>query len=299
MKVTFVILHYLTFEDTRECIDSIISNVDYNDYNIVVVDNGSPNDSGEMLEQTFKGISKVFIKKSKENLGFAKGNNLGYRYAKDQLGADFVILINNDTIIKQKSFLSDLLARYNKSKFHILGPDIVSTKDGLHQNPQLLEEIDESEIRKMILRIKTKIFLNRIGCEDLIMNTYFSLKGENNNNKYYNNANWESELEDIQLHGSCLILSPDFVNNYNGLYDNTFMYMEEHILFYIANKENLKVVYYPKIQILHKEDSSTDALFNRPKKKRLFVYKNMVNSLKELSKIQKNNKVYIDNMKSV
>ena len=298
MKFTFVILHYLTYEDTKECIDSIISNVDYKEYDIVVVDNGSPNNSGAMLEQTFKESSKVFIIKSKENLGFAKGNNLGYRYAKVKLNSDFIILINNDTIIEQKNFLNDLLEKYDDNGFHILGPDIVSTKDGLHQNPQLLAEIDEVEIRKMIQRIRIKIFLNRIGCEDLIMNTYFSLKGENNSNKYYNNADWESELEDIQLHGSCLIFSPDFVNSYNGLYDNTFMYMEEHILFYIAKKENLKVIYYPKIQILHKEDSSTDALFNRPKKKRLFVYKNMVDSLKELSKIQKNNKVYIDNIKS-
>lgn len=43
--------------------------------------------------------------------------------------------------------------------------------------------------------------------------------------------------------------------------------MEEDILFYIAWKERLKVLYSPNIEILHKEDSSTNALFNNKIKK--------------------------------
>lgn len=51
MKFSFVILHYLqkSVEDTIECIESILNNIDYNDYNIVVVDNGSKDRSGEIL----------------------------------------------------------------------------------------------------------------------------------------------------------------------------------------------------------------------------------------------------------
>ncbi|WP_445505433.1 glycosyltransferase family 2 protein [Niallia sp. 03091] len=298
MKCTFVVLHYLTYDDTYECIESILHNIEYENYNIVVVDNGSQNNSGEMLEKNYAGNKKVHIVKSKKNLGFAKGNNLGFMYAKLTLKSDFIILINNDTLIEQKNFLSELIEKYKTTPFHVLGPDILSTKDGLHQNPQLDKVIQEPEIKKIILKIKIKAFLNKIGCEELIMNTYFSFKkGGKETNELNNSLNWQAEQENIQLHGACLIFSPDYVNNYNGLYDNTFMYMEEHILFYITNREKLKTLYFPKIRILHKEDSSTDALFNKSNKKRLFVYKNMIASLNELLRIHRDNSIYIENMK--
>ena len=49
-KVCFVILHFLTIEDTLKCINSICENIRYKNYHIVVVDNGSPNGTGLELK---------------------------------------------------------------------------------------------------------------------------------------------------------------------------------------------------------------------------------------------------------
>ena len=71
-KFAFVILHYLTIDDTIACIDSIINNIEYDKYTIVVVDNGSENNTGKLLKNKYSGSKKIRILLNVENLGFAK-----------------------------------------------------------------------------------------------------------------------------------------------------------------------------------------------------------------------------------
>lgn len=103
-KIIFVILHYLTYEDTIECVESITNNINYKNYEIIIVDNASKNGSYEAIEDKFRYSEKIYIIKSNKNLGFAKGNNIGYKFAKNNLNADFIITINNDTIITERLF---------------------------------------------------------------------------------------------------------------------------------------------------------------------------------------------------
>lgn len=289
MKFSFVILHYLTQNDTEECINSILSMKSEASFNIVVVDNASTNDSGMRLQEKYKNIKQVHFIKNETNLGFAKGNNVGYIFSKKILKVDFIILLNNDTIIKQQNFIMEIIRKFKENRFHILGPDIISTVDGLHQNPQRSQELNPKEIRKMIFVLNIYKIFNIFNAE-WILDKY---RGVGNSIK---ENGWERERVNVQLHGSCLIFSPDYVRNYKGLYDNTYMYMEEHILFYIAKKENLKVLYSPDLKIFHKEDSSTNALYKKAKKKRAFLYKNLIRSSKELLKIKENNQLYRENI---
>jgi len=57
-KFTFVVLHYITIEDTTECVDSILTNIKYDNYNIIIIDNGSPNDTGKLLADKYDSNSK-------------------------------------------------------------------------------------------------------------------------------------------------------------------------------------------------------------------------------------------------
>ena len=68
--------------------------------------------------------------------------------------------------------------------------------------------------------------------------------------------------------------------------------MEEDILFYIAKKEKLSLLYDPEIRIYHKEDSSTNALLTSNRKKLIFIYKHEIHSLNELYEILKDKKIY-------
>jgi len=302
MKIAFVILHYLTFNDTSECVDSILKNIDdENDLFIVIVDNGSNNGSRDMLHNNYDSDNRIHIIDSEINLGFSKGNNLGYIYAKEKLQADFIIMINNDTIIKQKNFISKIVEIYNSQGYDILGPDIISLIDNKHQNPyhSKLKKFNKKALRCFMLRRYKDILITFLGL-DLLMLKVYKMYFQKLYRKYLKSYKerkrkvdvYNSVQANVKLHGSCLIFSPNYVRKYNGLYSNIFMYMEEDILFYIAIKENLKLLYDPQVKIFHKEDSATNVLLNSNKNKKLFVYKNEIKSAKELMKIIKNNNIY-------
>lgn len=291
MKVAFVILHYLTEVDTVECIESILKNVEYNDYQVVVVDNGSQNGSGLKLKSRYKDFEKIQVILSKDNLGFAKGNNLGYTYAKENLDADFIVMINNDTIIEQKDFLKLLVEHYNSYKFDILGPDIVSLIDHKHQNPHsnVKFNITNEYLKKNIMKNKLFLILSYLRLDKIIRKLYKVLL---NKNAQQAKTSIQQQTYDVKLHGSCWIFSPNYIKKFKGIYSKTFLYQEEDILYYIAQKEKLKLVYDPKLKIFHKEDSSTDELTGSSIKKRRFVYTHEINSLKAFKELVEDNTLY-------
>ncbi|MED1471925.1 glycosyltransferase family 2 protein [Bacillus salipaludis] len=280
MRISFVILHYLTEQDTIECIESILNNVSYKEYSIVVVDNGSPNDSGERLKTRYQNNSKVDVIISDNNLGFAKGNNLGFIKAKYEYHSDFIILLNNDTIIEQQDFIDKVLSKYSTKKFAVLGPNIISTIDNNHQNPQPFRIKNKKDAWYQLIRHLALLILNYSKLEPLIKKILNKIKRE----KIFNTSH-KREMIDVQLHGSCLIFSPIYIQKFDGLYDKTFMYFEEDILFYLCKKNNLETLYSPEVIIFHKEDSATNEYLKNNLLKNRFIYKHSLRSIFYLLKL--------------
>lgn len=81
-------------DETLACVESLLQ-MDYPDFRIVVVDNGSTDDSVQAVARQFPGVEQVV---NERNLGFAAGANVGIRHALAR-GADFVFVVNNDTFI--------------------------------------------------------------------------------------------------------------------------------------------------------------------------------------------------------
>lgn len=92
-----------------------------------------------------------------------------------------------------------------------------------------------------------------------------------------------------------MIFSPEYFKLYNGFYENTFMYMEEDILYYIVKRDKLKILYNPNIVIYHKEFLSTDCLDIKAFKSRRFRYKNVIKFCIEFLKLIHKDKVKIKN----
>ncbi len=90
MKATIVILNWNGKNDTLACLQSLRGYPD-----IIVVDNGSHDDSVEAIKTQFP---KMQVVETGMNLGYAGGNNVGIEIALKQ-GADAVLLLNNDTIV--------------------------------------------------------------------------------------------------------------------------------------------------------------------------------------------------------
>lgn len=283
-KVVFVILHYLTYKDTFECVKSIKANVIYDNYQIIIVDNASNNNSFESLEIEYKKQKEIFWIKNKNNLGFAQGNNVGYKFAKETLNADYIIVINNDTLIKDSNFVNSIVNYYNTNKFHVLGPKIISLKDNCNQNP--LGNVIDSRIKLIRNIIKYSILytLNIIKIEKKIKRIIHTNKDTGIKTSQSLNSNSEILLN-IPLHGSCLIFSKLYIKSMDyAFYPNTFLFVEEDILYYLCKKNNFKTCYFPDITIYHKEDSSTD-YFLKTNDKRKFIYKNILKSCIEFYKI--------------
>ena len=95
MPVVFcVLVNWNGWADTLACIASLLAQ-DYSALHVVIVDNGSTDGSAERIREAYP---QVAVLETGANLGFARGTNHGTRYALQQ-GADFVWMLNNDTIV--------------------------------------------------------------------------------------------------------------------------------------------------------------------------------------------------------
>ena len=146
-NVFIILVNWNNYVDTIDCLSSLTL-IDYEDYCVIVIDNSSTNGSVreikrwlgqnaipyrsapvELSNEPTMGRKSVLIVESKENTGFAGGNNIGIEIAKEQ-GADYILLLNNDTIVT-KTFLTEMLRTFAIEK----DIGIVSGKIYFHDNP--------------------------------------------------------------------------------------------------------------------------------------------------------------------
>ena len=118
-NVTIVVLSWNNYDDTYECLRSI-ENLNYPAYSVIVVDNGSTDDSTQRLMHQF---SKTEFAINKENYGYAKGNNIGINVALSK-GADYVWIINNDVVVEENALLNMVDAAESDDKVGIIGSKV-------------------------------------------------------------------------------------------------------------------------------------------------------------------------------
>lgn len=116
--VHVVVLCWNGWEDTRECLESLRL-VTYRRAKVVVVDNGSTDGTPERIAADFPEFDLV---RNGRNLGFAAGNNVGIRRAL-AAGADYVTLLNNDTVVED-GFLQPLLDAFRDPGIGAVSPEI-------------------------------------------------------------------------------------------------------------------------------------------------------------------------------
>jgi len=118
--VYIVILNWNLKDDTAECVESVLD-LDYPKLSIVLVDNGSTDGSPQYLSSRFPQIRVVA---NRENKGFTAGNNVGIQYALGH-GADYVFILNNDTIVDRESLRELVSVAESDPRIGIVGPLIL------------------------------------------------------------------------------------------------------------------------------------------------------------------------------
>ena len=97
LNLSILIVNYNTKDLTYTCIKSVIDSAAKVKYEIIVVDNGSKDNSFSTFEKLQKLTPNLILIRNKENLGYAKANNQGIRKAK----GDYILLLNSDTLVKK------------------------------------------------------------------------------------------------------------------------------------------------------------------------------------------------------
>ncbi|MFV0380802.1 MAG: glycosyltransferase [Breznakia sp.] len=288
-KIGFVVLHYQVIKETIACIESIITRIDSEHYRIVVVDNGSTNHSGKTLQQKYADNPKVKVFITGKNMGFSRGNNIGFEYAKKSLLCDFIVMTNNDTELMQDDFFTQIVKEYEKSHFALLGPEIHLMDDSICRYPFAilkLAQIEEDRKRVQTLLVKNKWFLESLDL--FVKHTTMRLIRWNKIRKYFRaDEKPPTRKEKVRLHGCCMVFSPEYIRRFDGLQERTFFYGEEDILFVQLIRHNLLSVYQPLVKIKHHEQAATKELMGKDYKKRRYVYEQHLKTLDILEGLYK------------
>jgi GT2 family glycosyltransferase len=225
-KVYIIILNYNSYRDTIECIKSL-EKISYYNYNIVVVDNCSKDNSVEELSQRYPN-HKLLV--SKENLGYANGNNVGIQYALKQ-GAEYICILNNDVVV-ESNFLEPLIAKFQRDEsVGMVGPCIC-----------------EYDRRNTVQAMGAYIDIFR----GLAMGQY---EGRN-----YDSLD-KKEISVDYLGGACFVVKADVFKAIGLIPENYFLFYEEREFCLSARRKGYKLICMKESKVYHKR-SATISKYN-------------------------------------
>jgi GT2 family glycosyltransferase len=235
-KVYISILNFKSRKNTMDCLRSVnkIRKINFS-LNIILIDNASSENF--YLDEDFKSEIPIKIIKTDSNLGFSGGNNIGFKYALEN-GADYICLLNNDTVVDE-FFLENLLKIGEENKeFGILVPKIYFAKGF-----EFYKGYKENELGKVIWYAGGKMdWKNVIGYHsgvDRVDRGQFDKSGE-------------TELAT----GCCMLIKKEVFKNIGNLDDKYFLYYEDSDLSMRAKNAGFKIIYVPDSIIWHKNAGS-------------------------------------------
>jgi len=221
LKVSIILLNWNNPYDTVECIESL-KEISYPNYEIIVVDNNSTDDSIKELEN----IRNIQLIRNDSNLGFAGGNNVGIEYALKR-SSDLILLLNNDTVV-DRDFLSVLVGRaVGKKNVGIIGSKIYNYSE------------------------PAKIWSAGGGITKLTKRTF--QYGENKSDE----KKFNREMEVDFLSGCCMLIKREVFERIGLLDAEYFMYYED-VDFCLRAKKFCKVIYTPGAIIWHKVSATSN-----------------------------------------
>jgi len=222
--VSIIIVNWNSRENLKECLESLFK-ISYKNYEVIMVDNGSTDDSVKFVEKKFP---KVIIVKSKVNLGFAGGNNLGFRESRGK----YILLLNNDTIVPP-NFLGKLVDFMKKRS------DV-----GIVQ-PRILFHRPNTDLHHKI---------NSVG--SFFLSTGFLYHLDYGKKDYKKNTPYEI----LSAYGACFLARKSLIDKIGLFDDNYFAYFEETDLSQRVWLSGSKVMVDPSSTIYHKGAKTSQKL---------------------------------------
>lgn len=223
-RVCAIILNWNGLEDTLACLASL-KKVRYENLDLLVVDNGSEGNDAETLRNLFG--DEIYLIRNEVNAGYAGGNNIGIAYAIDNLDPDYLLLLNNDTLV-DPDFLRELAVAAEKDP----GIGIVG--------PKTLDYHEPDRLQFTIATLRTAV--GKIA---------YTGKGELDHGQY------DAVAETQYVQGSCMLIKSAVCASIGLLNEDYFAYWEDMEFCIRAIKAGFKLAYCPSARIWHKGSAST------------------------------------------
>jgi GT2 family glycosyltransferase len=210
------------FNLTVDCVKSLQRST-FKKFDVIIVDNGFKPNSSEKLREA---CPDAVVLAEEKNLGFGGANNVGTEYALSH-GADFVLLLNNDTIVKEDTL--EILVKTAEGN-----PDagVIGAKIYYYDKPN------------MIWYAGGKLNV------DKALGTHPGMGEEADESK--------SECVDTDfVTGCCLLTRREVIAKIGMLDHNYFIYLEDSDYSLRARRAGYRVLYQPKAVLYHRVSSST------------------------------------------
>ncbi|WXG42739.1 MAG: glycosyltransferase family 2 protein [Promethearchaeati archaeon SRVP18_Atabeyarchaeia-1] len=260
-RVSIIILNWNNWQDTLKCLESL-DKIDYSNYDVIIVDNGSQDDSlkrirswagpgirvvsnpyvdnavvdplayakhdktradsarDESMKKAERGTCPILIKNEK-NYGFSGGNNIGARYALENLDPEYIYLLNNDTTV-HKEFLTEIVKQGKKEHARV---GMLQSKVMCMDNTKMLDSAGG--------------MVTRMGA------------GGDRGAWEIDRRLYDDDLEIFYAKGAALMIKTDVVRQV-GLFDPKFViYYEDTDLGWRVNLAGYKVLYSPNSIVYH------------------------------------------------
>lgn len=201
-KIGVIILNYKTYQMTISLIKmfKMLNDKDIC-FEIVVIDNNSNNGSYEKINAYIKNNENIHLFKSKNNAGYASGNNIGLRYCYSQ-GIKYALVTNNDIEITSIDVIKNMISVIENNPNCAAVSPIIKDKDGKKDPP---------------------IYFKKPNFSDLTFNIY-----KNRKERFEFDENKTCKI--YAPRGSFMLVELNSLNQIDYLDENTFLYYEEPIL---------------------------------------------------------------------
>ena len=219
MKVSFLILNYKSYKDTIKVVNELLDfeNTTF-DYDIVIVDNKSPNASYEIINNEFKTTSRVIVIEASYNGGYSKGNNVGLHYLQAHR-PNYVCIMNNDV-----HFGKDIIERMIELDQH--------KKDAAFFSP--IQELPNGK-PAIFQSLRQPTFLDDV-------KSYMPIIYSRKRKKWqYEPTDINNKLQEVDIvPGALLFIKFDKFERMGFFDETTFLFCEERFTSHLVKEHGLK-----------------------------------------------------------
>ncbi len=230
-KLSIIIINWNTKKLLRHCLKSLIQNskLKTQNYEVIIVDNGSTDGSVDNLQIDKLSNCELKIIRNKENLGFAKGNNIGIKQAK----GEYIMLLNTDTIVKEGAIEKLINVLDTDLEIGAVSPLVLNSDGTIQKDPCYLN---------LPSLLFVFFYYNRFLKH--LANRFFP-------KLLYSVTDFNRQSCVQQLPGAAMMIRKTISDKIGGFDESFKIYFEDTDLCVRIKKEGFKLLFEPNAEVIH------------------------------------------------